>query len=511
MLDRDLCYKALQSHDARFDGIFFTAVKTKGIYCRPICPARTPAAANCDFYTTAAEAEQAGFRPCLRCRPELAPGYADTEQYSKLLVQALGLDLDLWQGGILEVSKQLGITTRHLRRLFKDQLGISPIQYWQTRRLLAAKQLLTDTRLSMLEVAHQAGFTSLATFNQAFQKHYRLTPTNIRKTVMNQEKVNPLQNPSSATIIVKIPYRPPLNWEQLLGFFEHRAIPGVEFVDPKAGIYRRTLAEPTLGWIEVTQAKSHPHLKDHHYALQLRMSDTLEPRLLDIVDKVRHTFDLDLAPQHLPQGISPDTRLPGCMDPFEMTVRAILGQQITVKAAKTLAQRVTETIGTPLPEGFSPWPELTHTFPRPQAFVAPGIQETLGTLGVIRTRSSAIRALSEYLITKHVQLSRSMAPEPFRKQLLAIKGIGPWTADYILMRTTGWPNVFLDSDIGVLQGLSQCFNREREDLEPIIDYLKNRYTPWLSYLVISLWQGTYQPSDLFLTEVDRALRDEIIL
>lgn len=502
-LDHSICYEALKSRDARFDGVFFTAVKSTGIYCRPICPALTPKSVNCTFYKTAAEAELAGYRPCLRCRPELAPGYADVEQQSLLLKQAIELESDLWRKGLKAVAEALGITTRHLHRLFKEQLGVTPSQYWQTRRLLAAKQLLTDTKLSILQIVEAAGFRSLSTLNESFQKHYKMPPTRLRKQ-QSQNTTTPRAlgklSIGEDSVRVQIGYRPPFNWQMLLSFFEQRAILGVEWVSAEQGFYRRTVSEPAIGWLEVTHSQ---------HALNLQVSASLVPHLVRMVERVRQTFDLNFTPECLPKGISSETRLPGTFNPFEMAVRAILGQQITVKAARTLAHRLVLKLGDPFPENLSPWPELTHTFPQPTAFMREDLQECLGNLGIIRSRTHAIAAISEAMLSGQIQLNRHMPPETLRKQLLTIKGIGQWTADYIIMRTTGWPDVFLPTDIGVLEGLSRSLGCERKALRDDMTRISNYYKPWRSYLVLSLWQDTFRLSDCAEQTISRkAVGDE---
>ena len=496
-LDHDSCYKALCSRDPRFDGAFFTAVKSTGIYCRPICSAKTPKTENCHFYKWAAQAERAGYRPCLKCRPEMAPGYADVEQYGLLLIQAIEL-INQMPKSVQQIADQIGITTRHLSRVFQDSLGLAPLQVIQTRRLLTAKQLLTDTQLPLQEIAEISGFGSLSSFNRLFKSQYHLAPSTLRKDMKTH-------NPQPQSI--RISYRPPLDWPKLLAFFEQRAIPGVELVSAQGGFYRRTISTPAEGWIEVLQTQpsqipSSQNPSSQKHSLQLTISDSLTPYMHLISHQVRQAFDLNLVTDLLPAGINKDIRLPGCFDPFEMAIRAILGQQITVKAARTLAHRMTLALGKPLQTIHSPWPELTHTFARPQDLQDP---DQLTQLGILDSRSHTIARLSEAVISQQLQLIRGIPMETMRRQLLAIKGIGPWTADYILMRTTGWPNVFLPDDVGVLHGLSEVLGIPRTALKEPIRLLQQENAPWLSYVVISLWQGTWQPSEQQVKKLKEAV------
>jgi len=525
ILDHERCYSALCTRDARFDGIFFTAVKSTGIYCRPICSAKTPKSENCTFYQSAAQAELAGYRPCLKCRPEMAPGYADVEQHELLFLQATEMMQQLPKS-VETVAEQLGISARHLRRIFSDALGITPHQYLQTARLLAAKQLLTDTMLTQQEISETVGFGSISTFNRLFKTHYHMAPSTLAKHIKeshHQTKSTDVSSTCKPTKAV-IGYRPTMNWQQLLAFFEMRAIPGVEWVNAAEGIYRRTVSRPVEGWLEVvqvqnmgesqsltqspTQSQTQTHIhastivqKPSRYALQLTVSETLAPYLQVITRQVRHAFDLSVNSEQLPEGIPADTRLPGCFDPFEMAVRAILGQQITVKAARTLATRMTQTLGQPLEKTISPWPELTHTFPRPENFEEPSAAENLVKLGILSSRAQTIVRMAHAILANQLQLIRGFDTVKMRKQLLTIKGIGPWTADYILMRTTGWPNVFLPGDVGVLHGLSMVLGIPRTALKAPLRKIEAMYAPWLSYLVISLWQGTWQPTKATIARI----------
>lgn len=477
--DRAL-YAAFQAKDARFDGRFFVGIASTGIYCRPVCRAKKPKAENCTFFETAAAAEQAGFRPCLMCRPELAPGFAQTDasaslarQAARLLEENCGLGLRL-----PELAARLGCTDRHLRRVFTAEYQVSPVQYLQTCRLLLAKNLLTDTDLSVLAVAMAAGFGSLRRFNDLFQQHYHLSPTALRK------KGRLAGQQPNATITIALGYRPPYQWEQLLRFLAKRAIVGIETVvdDAYLRTVRITNGQTQLtGWIRVK------HLPDKN-RLAVTLSESLLPALSRVLAQVRSMFDLYCDPEavyatlqtmnELRPGLCvTGTRLPGSFDPFEMAVRAVLGQQITVKAAGTLAARFVAAYGTPIETGIA---GLTHVFPTPETFLAlPGpIEQHLGPLGVIASRAQTIAALAKALTAGSLDLHLG-APLQEADKLLQIPGIGNWTANYIVMRTLGYPDAFLETDAGVKKALPYP---KKELLQ-----LAETWRPWRSYATVNLW------------------------
>lgn len=474
-LDPDHCYQALCSHDRRFDGRFFVAVSSTGIYCRPVCPARTPKRENCSFYQHAATAEQAGYRPCLRCRPELAPGLSTLEIPDQLLSQACRLISHgfLHQHSLAQLATRLGISDRHLRRLFDQYYGVSPSQYVQSQKLLQAKQLLTDTRLPMAEIAALSGFGSSRRFNSLFQQHYRLTPSQLRQSARSASV------PAPQTRLF-LSYRPPCDWPALLAFLQQRSIAGVEQVDSQ--YYRRTLSwpgpdGPLQGWI-----CAEPEPERHR--LVLTCSESLNPVLPALQQQVRQLFDLDCDPQPILKQLGtlaqarPGLRLPSCFDGFEMAVRAILGQQITVKAAHTLAGRLASTFGQPLT---TPWPELNCCFPQPEV-IASLQPEQLAELGIIRQRGKAIIALAQAVKCGTLQLSPLAPIEQTLAQLQALPGIGPWTAQYIAMRALAWPDAFPDTDLGVIKALGT--KRRKEILAHA-----ERWRPWRAYAVMHLWHG----------------------
>ncbi len=474
-LDPDHCYQALCSHDRRFDGRFFVAVSSTGIYCRPVCPARTPRRENCHFYQHAAAAEQAGYRPCLRCRPELAPGLSTLDIPDQLLSQACQLINRgfLHQHSLTQLATRLGISDRHLRRLFDQYYGVSPLHYVQSQKLLQAKQLLTDTRLPMVDVAALSGFGSSRRFNSLFQQHYRLTPSQLRQSA-TAAKASPSQTR------LYLSYRPPFDWPAMLAFLQQRSIAGVEQVSDQH--YRRTLSWPgpegvIQGWL-----CAEPDPARHR--LILTCSENLNTVLPALQQQVRQLFDLDCDPQPIATQLGalaqarPGLRLPSCFDGFEMAVRAILGQQITVKAAHTLAGRLAAQFGQPLT---TPWPELQCCFPLP-ANLASLQPEQLAELGIIRQRGKAIIALAQAVDSGSIQLS-SLAPvDQTLEQLQALPGIGPWTAQYIAMRALAWPDAFPDTDLGVMKAMGT--KRRKEILARA-----GAWRPWRAYAVIHLWHG----------------------
>lgn len=480
--DADSCYTALALHDARFDGRFFVGVTSTGIYCRPVCQVRTPKRENCHFYPSPAAAESAGFRPCRRCRPELAPGLsplASGSSLAGLLAQRLeeGSDDD---SSLEAIARQLNTSDRRLRRVFRAHYGVSPRQYRETARLLAAKSLLSDTDLAVTEIAFASGFSSLRAFHSAFRRQYGLPPQQFRKA--REEVTTP------EAITVALGYRPPYHWSVLVDFLQARAIPGVEMV--AGGIYRRTLAiagggRRDVGWLEV---------RDNAPAcrLEIRLSPSLLIHLPRLLTALRYVFDLHCLPEEIGAALGeaalrlglkevPDIRLPGCFDGWEMAVRAILGQQITVAGARTLLGRVTAAFGQRLA---TPWPELDRCFPAGAELLAlPGILENhLGPLGVTSARSRCLAAVAGAIASGRLRLTRGEDPTALRQALLAIPGIGQWTADYLLMRVLSWPDVFLASDAGVQKALRAAGLTVDN---PVLEGCR----PWRSYLTLLLWRS----------------------
>lgn len=476
-------YAAFMAKDARFDGRFFVGISSTGIYCRPVCRAKQPKAENCTFYHTAAEAEQAGYRPCLLCRPELAPGTSIADATANLVYRAARmLEENCGNGQSLdELAGRLGCTDRHLRRVFTAEYNVSPVQYLQTCRLLLAKNLLTDTNLSVLDVAMAAGFGSLRRFNDLFKKHYNLSPTALRK--QTKEKKH------NGDVTLALGYRPPYRWDETLSFLAGRAITGVDLV--KNNEYMRTVhlitaeGKHVYGWVRVGH-------KPQKNALTVTVSETLLPVLPQVLARVRHLFDLYCDPDavyetlYVMNDIRPGlcvlgTRLPGSFNAFEMAVRSVLGQQITVKAASTLAARIAQTYGTPIQTGVE---GLTHIFPSPEDILALDgpIENHLGPLGVIAARAKTIYELARAIVQGEIDLDLPAQPEEEIKKLMTIRGIGSWTAQYIAMRAMEWPDAFLETDVGVKKALEPFTSKELLTMAEV-------WRPWRSYATINLWNA----------------------
>jgi AraC family transcriptional regulator of adaptative response / DNA-3-methyladenine glycosylase II len=476
-------YAALKAKDARFDGRFFVGVSSTGIYCRPVCRAKLPKAENCAFYQTAAEAEQAGYRPCLLCRPELAPGASVTDAASNLVYRATRVLEENCNSGqsLKEIVERLGCTDRHLRRVFTAAYNVSPVQYLQTCRLLLAKNLLTDTDLSVLDIAMTAGFGSLRRFNDLFKKRYKLSPTVLRKQA-SQKKRND-------GIALALSYRPPYQWEKMLNFLAGRAIIGAEAV--RNGEYMRTVrmvsakGKHIYGWVRV----GHNPQKN---ALSVTMSETLLSVLPQVLARIRHLFDLYCEPDAVYETLRAmneihpglcvlGTRVPGSFNVFEMAVRAVLGQQISVKAASTLAARIVDVYGTPFQTGIE---GLSRIFPIPEDILAldGDIENRFGALGIVAARSRTIYELARALTQKEINFDLCADPEEEIKKLTAIRGIGSWTAQYIAMRAMEWPDAFLETDAGVKKALEPYTSRQLLEMA-------EAWRPWRSYATVNLWNS----------------------
>jgi AraC family transcriptional regulator, regulatory protein of adaptative response / DNA-3-methyladenine glycosylase II len=473
-LDHPTCYAALQTRDSRFDGRFFTAVKTTGIYCRPICPARIPKPENCQFFPSAAAAEDAGFRACLRCHPELSPGFWSRVTTEVTVTRALNLIAAgaLDRGDVATLAGRLGVTDRHLRRLFIQHLGASPIKVAQTQRLQFAKQLLDQTALPITEVALASGFSSVRRFNHVMQQVYGRSPRELR-----QGKAK------SAVLQLKLPFIPPYDWESIVSFLGKRSIPGVESVTEK--FYRRTIAlEGLQGWIEVQPAPNH---------LLATIQFPQVTQLATIVDRLRRLFDLNADVTEIGDWLgqdarltgaiaaSPGLRVPGAWDGFELAVRAILGQQVSVAAATTLSGRVAAAFGEPVAFD-SPIVGLTHIFPTPEVIAT----ADLSGLGITQARINAIVGLAQTLLDRPELFQAYPSLDEAVKVLCELPGIGEWTAHYIAMRTLREPDAFPATDLVLMKALSvgdhkitkaECVSRS----EP--------WRPWRAYAAIHLWHS----------------------
>lgn len=476
-------YAAFASGDARFDGQVFVGVSSTGIYCRTVCAAKMPKYENCTFFHTAAEAENAGYRPCLTCRPEMAPGLAPVDARASLARRAAAMIRESCTDGhgVEALAARLGYTGRHLRRSFEAEYGVSPSQYAITCRLLLAKSLLTDSDLPVARVAEASGFGSVRRFNDAFKGHYRLTPGQLRKR--SRAGAEP-----SGTVTVRLGYRPPLRFGEVLAFFAGRALAGVEAVDEKS--YARAVRLPTpsggeaCGWVRVEDDPN----KDR---LVVTMDDNLAPCAPQVIARVRRMFDIDCDPQAVAAGLSAleeaspgalreGTRLPGCFDPFETACRAVLGQQVSAAAANRLAARIVEAFGHPVATGSE---GIAHTWPKPADILAlDSIEDAFGQLGVIKTRSRVIAEIARLLQCGELDFGPGALVEEQMERLLAIKGVGPWTANYIAMRVLSHPDAFLESDAGVAHALPDLSPKQRLALA-------QAWRPWRSYAVLMLWNS----------------------
>ncbi|MEJ7931936.1 AlkA N-terminal domain-containing protein [Ramlibacter sp. AN1015] len=489
-LQPDACWHALRSRDARFDGCFFTAVTSTGIYCRPVCRARTPRRENCRFFRHAAQAERAGFRPCLRCRPELAPQalWWSSQDAPAILAREAARLLDQPEalsggGGMPALAARLGVSDRHLRRVFEAELGVSPLQYLQTRRLLTAKQLLADTRLPVTQVAALSGFASLRRFNAAFVQHYGLNPTQLRREGHAPEP--------ACGAAVRLGLRPPYDVRAMLAFFARRAIDGVERVDADAGLLARTLAVQAQGRVHAGWFEA--RFVPERHLLLLRVADALTPVLPQLIARVRATFDLDADPQAISAVLAADfpdsdgLRVPGGPCGFELAVRAVLGQQVTVAAARTLAARLVEHFGEPLP---TPLAGVQRLFPA--APVLAGVPaEALGALGIVRQRQAAILALAQAVAQERLVLSAAAPREATLAQLQAMPGIGAWTAQYLAMRVLRWPDAFPAGDVALQQALGV---RDAPHPARAATARAEAWRPWRSYAVLRAWAGRARPT-----------------
>ncbi len=482
----DACYLALKARDARFDGRFFTGVTSTGIYCRPVCRVKTPRRENCRFFGLAAQAEAAGFRPCLRCRPELAPDGGDgpwnLEDATRLLALAAARLMDQTAPDdsdstlLTHTAARLGVSDRHLRRLFQAHWGLSPLQYLQTRRLLNAKLLLTSTRLPVAEVARLSGFGSERRFHATWRERYGLPPLQLRRQGRDAEPAN------AQALRLTLAWRPPLDVNHLLGFLAQRAINGVEFADVASGTWGSTLTLGAhRGWVLA-------RFDTPHATVQLDIAPELQAVLPQVLRRVRDTLDLDLDPAAVDAVLLPDfpgsagRRVPGALDPFAMAVRAVLGQQVTVAAARTLAQRVVERWGEPLG---TPHPLLTRTFPHPEVLARADADE-LGARGITRQRQAAIQALARALVNGELQLAPGADVAATHAALVALPGIGDWTAQYLCMRALRWPDAFPAGDVALhlALGVRDATPRERTRR---VEARAERWRPWRAYAVIRAW------------------------
>jgi AraC family transcriptional regulator of adaptative response / DNA-3-methyladenine glycosylase II len=471
-IDPEACFNAVRARDRRFDGRFFVAVTSTKIYCRPICPVRPPKRENMRFYGSAAAAEGAGFRPCLRCRPERAPGIATVDAVSRLVGAAMaGIEEHaLSSARVGTLASSLGVSDRHLRRVTESELGVSPIELAQTQRLLLAKRLLSETSMSATEIAFASGFGSVRRFNALFKSRYGLTPRLLRGNSL-----------SVTGLRCRLEFRPPLAWESLLTYLRQRAIPGVESVD--ATHYRRTVQiDAHQGWMSVSLAKSGG-------ALDLEMSQSLAPVIGTVIGRVKNLCDLGAVPDAVGAVLSQDAllcpivrhlpglRVPGAFDGFELGVRAILGQQVSVKSATTMAGRWAANFGTAIA---TPYPGLQWLTPG-AARMAQVPADEIAATGMVGSRARCIVALARAVADKRVTLSFAADVDAELDALQRLPGIGPWTAQYIAMRALNWPDAFPGTDLMLLRAAKATVKQ--------LHLRAEAWRPWRAYATHYLWQS----------------------
>jgi AraC family transcriptional regulator, regulatory protein of adaptative response / DNA-3-methyladenine glycosylase II len=467
-LNREICRRARLARDARFDGKFFIAVRTTRVFCRPVCPARSPQEQNIDYYPSAAAALQAGFRPCLRCRPESwgTPAWNGT---STTVARALRLIEEGALGGMDALAERLGIGSRHLRRLFIQHLGATPIAVAQAQRLLSAKKLIDETTLPLTTIAIASRYGSVRRFNAAFRSTYGRGPRDLRRETKRAAMGGPCT--------LQLRFRPPYDYDALLHFLARRAIAGVEYIH--GDIYRRTFVldgEP--GWLEVQ-----PHASN---ALTLRVESVGPARLLQVASRVRRIFDLDADPLAINSSLKrdpllarlvktrPGLRVAGAWDGFELGVRGILGQQVSVAGASTLTARVAARFGHPVPfqvEG------LEYIFPGADELVSADLK-----IGIPAARAEAIREFARAVASEAIVFDGRQDAAQCIEQLCDIRGLGPWTAQYIAMRALSDPDACPSGDLALLRatGMKTTTELERHS---------ERWRPWRAYAAMHLWQG----------------------
>jgi AraC family transcriptional regulator of adaptative response / DNA-3-methyladenine glycosylase II len=472
-VEKAIYYEAMLSRDPRFDGVFFAGVTSTGIYCRPICPAPKPRQENVDFYATSAGAEENGFRPCKRCRPDAAPGTPVWAGPSATVSQALQFINNgyLDEHNVEQLGALLGLGGRQLRRLFKTHLGAPPIAVALTRRLDFARKLIDETGLSMTDIAFSSGFESIRRFNDAVKKRFGESPSDLRKAI----KTTKQGNGQPAGLRLHLPYRPPLAWAELSGYLAGRRIQGVEVID-ETGYSRSFAIGKHQGVLRVTASDSTPEL-----VLEIHMEETAH--LMAIVRRVRRMFDLEADPMFITGHFQndpllstvvrafPGLRVPGGFDNFELAIRTIIGQQVSIAAANTIMARLLERCGTVLPDSFDVNGGITHLFPTPEILAS----ADLSGLGIPGKRIETIGLLSRKVAEGEIDVEGGSGIETLKGALLEIPGIGKWTTEYLGMRAFRQPDAFPASDLAL--------KRQLENGEP-----PDSWRPWRSYAAIYLWK-----------------------
>jgi AraC family transcriptional regulator of adaptative response / DNA-3-methyladenine glycosylase II len=469
-LDADRCYRAAQSRDARFDGWFYIAVRTTGIYCRPSCPAVTPKRQNVEFHRSAAAAQQLGFRACKRCRPDASPGSPEWDLRGDLVARAMRLIADglVDREGVAGLSERLGYSSRHLNRLLTDELGAGPLALARAQRAQTARILIETTDLSMTDIAFAAGFGSVRQFNDTVRDVFATAPSDLRRRSKKGST-----GADTGAVSVRLAVRGPFAGPQLFDHVGARAVPGVELWDGDS--YQRALDLPNGHGTVVA------HPADDHVRATFRLTDWRD--LAPAVGRMRRLLDLDADPvaidDHLgtdPQlaalvATTPGLRAAGSVDPYETLVRAIVGQQVSVAGARTVTGRIAEAIADPLTIDHS---GLTHVFPSMQRLAHAGPE----VFPMPTARAATLQRVGTAVVDGDLVLDTGVDRAQVIEQLVAIKGIGPWTAQYVVMRGLGDPDVFLDTDLGVRHALTAL------DLEPDA---AERWRPWRTYAMHHLW------------------------
>ncbi|WP_172169311.1 DNA-3-methyladenine glycosylase 2 family protein [Brevibacterium sp. CT2-23B] len=476
MFTSDQCYQAVTSRDRRFDGMFFTAVRTTGIFCRPSCPARTPRRENVDFFVTAAAAADAGFRACRRCRPDASPNSPQWDTRGDVVARAMRLIRDgaVDRGGVATLAAELGYSTRQLGRLIHAELGAGPLALARTERVRTARTLIEATSMPMSEIAFAAGFSSIRQFNDTFRTMYSISPRQLRR--------DGAEHSVTDEVVLRLAYRPPFDFAHLLGYFEARAVAGIENVSD--GAYTRSM-RLTHGPAVITVRQGHGDFVD----CRLRLADTRD--LGSAVARVRRLLDLDADPEAIAHTLRsaglrrlvddhPGLRSPGHSDPVELALRTVLGQQISLAAARTHLERLVAGVGESLPEELS-FGGVDRVFPTAEAIAAVPASEWALPSSRIRT----IQTLSQALAEGSVDLGAGSDREEASRNLLALPGIGPWSNGYIRMRALGDPDVFMDSDLGVKKTIADL---DASSAAPV-DWkqVAMNCSPWRSYLTHLLW------------------------
>lgn len=475
-LDMESCYRALAAKDARFDGVFFTGVKTTGIYCRPVCTVKTPRRSSCSFFSSAAAAEAAGFRPCLRCRPELAP-YALQQNLAHAVWRRIAAGA-LNDGDVERLAQQVGLSSRQLRRVLLQHFGVTPVELAQTQRLLFAKKLLQETRMAMADVAYAAGFGSVRRFNALFAQRYGMAPTGVRRAVAQESAV------TQDALTLRLAYRPPFDWEGILRYLGTRAIPHIEAVRDNA-LVRSVRIGGIAGWMRVAHVPAKRQL-------ELQLSPALTPVLMPLLARVRAQFDLDANPAVIEEHLQadpllkarlcavPGLRVPGAFDAFELAVRAVLGQQVSVAGATTLAGRLVDRFGEPHD---APFDGVTHHFPSAPVLAAANVGD-IATIGMPQTRALTISRLAQFTAEGGLDMRPGATLEECVARLKSVPGIGEWTAQYIALRALRFPDAFPAGDLGLQKAAAEDGGRLTEK------QLTNRaatWSPWRGYAASILW------------------------